>query len=485
MVEPRAITLVTADTARTPNEGYTAGSQSMQDSGTAILHAAAQVRAHPGRHRRRSGSSVPPRTAHRAAAATMRAQGRPQHDLRRARHGRDAARAARSRSRRCAIRSTRGVMGKSMPRVDIPAKVTGGAIYVQDLRLPGMVHARVVRPPSYGARLRRVDTARSREDARRAEGRAQRQLPRGRRRARVPGGQRDARARDGREVGRAARRCRRPATLYAHFQRLPTQDYVDRRRHRGRRARRRRARARPTAGRTRCTRRSARPARSGSSQDGTLTVWSHTQGVYPLRDAIAEMLRLPPERVRCIHMEGSGCYGHNGADDAGADAALHRAAFPGRPVRVQWMREDEHAWEPYGSVMISTARARLDGAATSPTGSTKCGATRTRRVPAPAGQSRAGVAPRERRSRRRRPSRCRCPPAAATATRSRSTRFRNARVVHHFVPAMPLRVSALRALGAYTTCSRSRASWTSSRARRRPIRSSSGCGTSRTRARAT
>ena len=54
---------------------------------------------------------------------------------------------------------TRGVMGKSMQRVDIPAKVTGGAIYVQDLRLPGMVHARVVRPPSYGARLESVDSA--------------------------------------------------------------------------------------------------------------------------------------------------------------------------------------------------------------------------------------------------------------------------------------------------------------------------------------
>src|SRR6185436_3629619 len=96
--------------------------------------------------------------------------------------------------------------------------------------------------------------------------------------------------------------------------------------------------------------------------DESLTVWTHSQGVYPLRGAIAEMLAMPKERVRCVHMEGSGCYGHNGADDAGADAALIARAMPGRPVRVQWMREDEHTWEPYGPAMVSTVRAKLDGA---------------------------------------------------------------------------------------------------------------------------
>ena len=72
------------------------------------------------------------------------------------------------------------------------------------------------------------------------------------------------------------------------------------------------------------------------------------------------MLRLPQSKVRCIHMEGSGCYGHNGADDAAADAALIARALPGRPVRVQWMREHEHAWEPYGPAMVTSVRAALD-----------------------------------------------------------------------------------------------------------------------------
>ena len=65
-----------------------------------------------------------------------------------------------------------------------------------------------------------------------------------------------------------------------------------------------------------------------------MTVWTHTQGVYPLRKALAELLRLPPEKVRCIHAEGAGCYGHNGADDVAADAALAAMAVPGRPVRL-------------------------------------------------------------------------------------------------------------------------------------------------------
>ena len=89
-----------------------------------------------------------------------------------------------------------------------------------------------------------------------------------------------------------------------------------------------------------------------------MTVWTHTQGVYPLRAALAGLLRMPPEQVRCIHVEGSGCYGHNGADDVAGDAALIARAVPGRPIRVQWMREQEHTNEPYGAAMIAEVEAR-------------------------------------------------------------------------------------------------------------------------------
>src|ERR1700757_4328830 len=81
--------------------------------------------------------------------------------------------------------------------------------------------------------------------------------------------------------------------------------------------------------------------------------------MFPLRDAVPQLVGFPEEKVRRIHREGSGCYGHNGADDAGGDAALIAKNLPGRPVRVQWMREQEHAWEPYGPAMTTRSRATL------------------------------------------------------------------------------------------------------------------------------
>jgi CO/xanthine dehydrogenase Mo-binding subunit len=156
VVEPARITLVTADTARTPNEGYTAGSQSMQHSGTAIMNAAAQVRAiivdlaaikfqvpadqlyvQDGVVRGPNGMQATYATLVTGEALHVRATPRsPLIDP-----------------------SKHRVMGTSMPRIDIPGKVTGAASYVQDLRVPGMAHARAVRPPSYGAKLASDDTS--------------------------------------------------------------------------------------------------------------------------------------------------------------------------------------------------------------------------------------------------------------------------------------------------------------------------------------
>lgn len=90
-----------------------------------------------------------------------------------------------------------------------------------------------------------------------------------------------------------------------------------------------------------------------------VTVWSPTQGVYPLRQAVARMLGLPNRNVRVIYVEGSGCYGLNGADTVSLDAALMSKAV-GRPVRVQWMRGDEHVWEHYGTPMVMKLRGALD-----------------------------------------------------------------------------------------------------------------------------
>ena len=154
-VPPAGIELITADTARTPDEGVTAGSHSMQDSGTAILNAAANVRvllteaaAWRWLRRRRRRSSC---TMARPHGAERRQPG-----LRRA--GGDAVAPRRGQTgRRRAARTASRLIGTNLPRVDIPAKVTGGAAYVQDMRLPGMLHARVVRGPSDGTRLKAAD----------------------------------------------------------------------------------------------------------------------------------------------------------------------------------------------------------------------------------------------------------------------------------------------------------------------------------------
>ena len=149
-----------------------------------------------------------------------------------------------------------------------------------------------------------------------------------------------------------------------------------------------------------------------------MTVWTHSQGVFPLRGELAKALKLPAAAIRCVHVEGSGCYGHNGADDVALDAALLARAVPGRPVRLQWMRDDEFAWEPYGPAMVMQAQGgarRRRGA--SPTGTTSCGATRHSTRPASTNGTNvlaAGIWPSRRRwaadapaaaGRRRRPQR--------------------------------------------------------------------------------
>src|SRR6185369_10856890 len=354
-VKPARITVVTADTQRTADEGYTAGSHSMQDSGTAIRHAAAQARAilivlaaprlgvtpeslkvEDGVIRSGTGSVA---YGELVSGQTLHVRATPDIALR------DPA--------------SYTVIGQSIQRVDIPAKVRGAVAYVQDLRRPGMVHGRIVRPPSPGAALIALDSS------------AAEQMPGVLKVVRDGNfvaviAQREYQAiTASRTLARGARWQERetlPAQsdLYKTLQALPAKDIVilDRG-----------APAAPGARSLAAT--YPRPYQMHASigpscamaqlVDGNYTVWTHSQGVFPLRRALAELLGQGEQQVRCIHVEGSGCYGHNGADDVAADAALLARALPGRPVRVQWMREDEHMWEPYGPPMASSVSATLDG----------------------------------------------------------------------------------------------------------------------------
>jgi len=435
--------LITADTGRTPNEGFTAGSHSMQDSGTAILHAAAQVR-----------GLLVDAAAGRFGLAPAQLQTRDgavhAPDGRRASYGELAA------SLSLHVPAQPGgpvkdpgayrVIGAALPRVDIPAKVTGGPAYIQDLRLPGMLHARAVRQPSPGAVLRAVDTAPI---------------------ERMPGvvavvrqgsflavvATREWQAVQAWHALSAAAQWEETATLPDEdriagvIRSLPGRDIEVLRWTGAADAPARRLQARYT--KPYGMHGSIGPSCAlAQADEAGVTVWTHTQGVYPQRAALAELLRLPPGQVRCIHVEGSGCYGHNGADDAAADAALIARALPGRPVRVQWMREQENTAEPFGPAMVAEASAALDAEGRIVDWDYGVWSNTHNRRPNTGGlfiQNAAlpdplPVPP---------PAPIPMPEGGGERNSNPLYSFPNAHVVSHFLPEMPLRVSAMRSLGAY------------------------------------
>jgi CO/xanthine dehydrogenase Mo-binding subunit len=437
------VKLVTADTARTANEGFTAGSNSLKDSGVAIRNAAAQVRALLAA-RAAQAAGVDPTSVRTENGAVVLPGGKRMSygDLVK---GLDLHVQAQASTAFKDPKQYR-IVSKPVHRVDIPAKLTGGEAYVQDLRLPGMLHARVARPPSYGARLAEVDTRAVEKMAgvvkvvrdgnflavvARREWSAIKAL----------------RALDANARWQESARLPDIEKLPAAVLGLASQDVTIQDKH---------GDAGPAA-RTfdsTYTRHYQMHGSIGPScavgwmQDGKLTVWSHTQGVYPDREAIAKMLAMPPESVRVIHAEGSGCYGHNGADDAAADAALIAVAMPGTPVRVQWMREQEHLWEPYGSAMVTKVRAALDAQGRvvdwdygvwSCSHSTRPGGPGS--LLAGQHSARAFTLPPQK------------PVVSPEGMGDRNAiplyAFPSAKVVHHFLAEMPLRVSALRSLGAY------------------------------------
>ena len=443
VVAPEAIHLVTADTALTPDEGYTAGSHSMQDSGTAIRHAAAQARevligAAAARWQ------VPPERLQAKDGAVVADDGR------RAGYGElvsgELLHIRAKPDAKSLDPAQHQIVGRSLARVDIPAKVAGGEAYVQDLRFADIVHGRVVRPPSYGAKLRGIDLGAVRNVA-------------GLLKVYWDGSYLAVIAESEYQAIAAARALStvsqweerptlpEPAELFDWLaaepsQPVPVRDDLGEMPSDARLIEASYHREYQMHG-------SIGPSCAiGLFKGGALTVWTHSQGVYPLRGAIAQLTQLPPDKVRCIQVEGSGCYGHNGADDAGADAALLAMALPGRPVRVQWMREDEHAWEPYGSPMITTARAALgpDGRIQAWDYSVRSCVHATR--PGPAGN----LMPAWHRAQplaQPVPKPLPLPEGGGHRNAAPLYTIPNARVVYEFVPVMPLRVSALRSLGAY------------------------------------
>jgi nicotinate dehydrogenase subunit B len=358
-VQIEKIRMVSADTSRGPDEQYTFGSQSVEQSGSAIRAASAEAR----------GILL--------AAAARRFGVRVEHlqitsgtitspDGRRATFWEIAS--ADSNLLKGDIgaavipkkSSNYSIVGKSVNRVDLPGKLTGVPSFVQDMKLPGMVFARVVRPPRYGAKLLSLDETAARS---------------------IPGVV--AVVRDGNFLAVAAKReeqaiaARNALASGASWsndsvllpdisdlrnelhklraetivvgstgQSEPIPDHVER------------VSAEYT--RSYLSHGSIGPSCAVAwMKDGRMTAWSHTQGAFPLRGDLAKVLGMQNSQVDVVHTPGAGCYGHNGADDAALDAALVARAVAGAPVKLQWMRDDEFAWAPFGPGMAMRIEAAL------------------------------------------------------------------------------------------------------------------------------
>ena len=338
------IKYVEGDTALTPDQGRTSGSNGIQRGGVQIRQAAATARKaliDLGAQRLNakpedlvtSAGEVRPKAGGAGVSFASLVGGR-QFDLK--------------LDPKAPLKDPASytLVGKSLPRPDVPSKCTGAAIYIQDFRVPGMQHARVIRSPAIGATLVSVDETSLKD------------LP-GAKVVRI----KDFLAVVAGDEWTAIRAARALRVQWSEWSGLPAQDALIPA-----------LRAGPGITKeTLITKGTAVASLPGDAKKlsatyywpmqshGSIgpscavadvrtdqaTVWTASQGTHGNRKTFARFLGLPDEKVRLIYVEGSGCYGMNGHEDAAADAAIISRAI-GQPVRVQWSREDELGFDPKG-----------------------------------------------------------------------------------------------------------------------------------------
>jgi CO/xanthine dehydrogenase Mo-binding subunit len=444
------VTIRSGDTDRTPNEGYTAGSQSMQAGGIALRAACAEARAlflEEAAQRlscTATGLSVRDGRILRNGEATPFDYWSLAQFVSLAREATGIA--------ACKPVADYTIVGRNAARVDLRAKMFGEPAFVHDMAfegvaLDGMAHARMVRQPNRGATLDSIDEAAIRRAARGPIS----FVREGNFLAIVGDDETAVEAAAAAAADHATwNGVERPSALQQEANWLQQRPSIDRMIGA--------PQTEPARGRQSYeaiyTRGHLAHASIGPScalalyRDGHLTVWTHCQGVYPLRAALSRMLKLDLAAISVRHVQGPGCYGHNGADDAAADAAVIAVRMPSRPIRVRWRRQEEFAFEPVSPAMVVKVRATLDDAGYPADWTTEIwsgthqgrpggGATLLAAealpdpppVPAPTDVPEA---------------------AGGGATRNGEPLYDIAgkRIIHHLVPEVPRRTSALRSLGA-------------------------------------
>lgn len=350
------IKMIEGDTALTPDQGPTAGSTGIQRGGVQIRQAAATARKalldlgaqslnKPAEELDIADGRVRPKSGG-AGLSFADLLGGKQFNLKL-----DAKAPLKDPK-------TYSVVGKSLQRPDIPAKVTGTHVYMHDFSLPGMLHGRVIRPASIGAKLVSVDESSV-------------AAFRGVKVVRIN----DFLGLVGEDEWTLVRAQRELKCQWSDWAGLPAQEDVAAIMRAGPFTReetlvtRGDPNAQRPAGAKALKASYYWPMQSHGSMgpscavadirpDGA-TIWTASQATHRLRITSARILGLPAEKVRVIYLDGSGCYGMNGHDDAAADAALLSRAV-GRPVRMQWTREDELGWDPKGPPQLLDISGAVD-----------------------------------------------------------------------------------------------------------------------------
>lgn len=441
-IDFNCIRVISGDTERAPDEGSTSSSLSIEVSGASVRLISAEVR---GRILDRVAQRLncAPDDITVVDGAFFLGNNATGHDYWTFAPQTDLSSHADGSAPRKPVAHYR-LIGTPTHRIDLPGKITGGA-FIQDMVRPDMLHARILRQPSRDARLIALDEAAIRRASRGDlrilrlgnflallspdETVAQRATVAAPNHARwentqptSPKAQEAAwligKPNDDRVLGAPL-----PAAQGEIVEATYSRPYIAH------------AALAPSCA-------------LAENRNGHLTIWSHTQAIYPLRTALAKVLRRPEGSITARHVPGAGCYGHNGADDVALDAALIAQEIPDHCIRVQWRREEEFAFERYGPAQIVTIRAVLDANRRPKDWTAEIWAASHVQRPAMGGNMLAHEALPEPPP----PARPFEPPEAAGGGGIRNAfplyEIPAKRIIHHLALDPPLRTSALRSLGA-------------------------------------